>query len=90
MGTSTEINNIDARFLLPLTVDDDTNSVDNFTADRPKSCSRCFTMLITMILTIIRTPSADYSVLLSSVYLQDEIRLSLNSMYSTSVDWQAY
>jgi outer membrane receptor protein involved in Fe transport len=43
-----------------------------------------------MILTIIRGPSADYSVLLSSVYLQDEIRLSpkFNVLAGIRVDWQ--
>jgi outer membrane receptor protein involved in Fe transport len=43
-----------------------------------------------MILTIIKEPSADYSVLLSSVYLQDEIRLSpkFNVLAGIRVDWQ--
>jgi outer membrane receptor protein involved in Fe transport len=58
-----------------------------FLADRPKVCFNTDNNDFDYNK---RTPSADYSVLLSSVYLQDEIRLSpkFNVLAGIRVDWQ--
>jgi outer membrane receptor protein involved in Fe transport len=85
MGTSTEINNMVS--ILTFNGRWRTTLLIIFLIDL--IVFAVFTILITMILTIIRT-SADYSVLLSSVYLQDEIRLSpkFNVLAGIRVDWQ--
>jgi hypothetical protein len=90
MGTSTEINNIEYRFLTAFNGRWQYSSVDNFLADRPNRVRGVYNTDNNDFDYNKRTPSADYSVLLSSVYLQDEIRLSpkFNVLAGIRVDWQ--
>ena len=90
LGTSTEINNIEYRFLTAFNGRWQYSSVDNFLADRPNRVRGVYNTDNNDFEYNKKTPSADYSVLLSSVYLQDEIRLSpkFNILAGVRVDWQ--
>ena len=90
IGTSSEINSIEYRFLTAFNGRWQYSSVANFLADRPNRVRGVYNIENNDFEYNKKTPSADYSVLLSSVYFQDEIRFSkkFNLLAGIRVDWQ--
>ena len=90
LGTSTEINDIQYRFLTAFNGRWQYSSVANFLAEKPNRVRGVYNIENNNFDYNKKTPSADYSVLLSSVYFQDEIRLSkkFNFLAGIRVDWQ--
>ena len=89
-GTSTEINDIKYRFLTAFNGRWQYSNVANFLADKPSRVRGVYNIENNDFDYNKKTPSADYSVLLSSVYFQDEIRLSkkFNLLAGIRADWQ--
>lgn len=75
-GSSTEINNIEYRFLTAFNGRWQYRSVADFLADKPNRVRGVYNIENNDFEYNKRTPSADYSVLLSSFYLQDEFRIN--------------
>ncbi|MGZ9676004.1 TonB-dependent receptor [Flavobacterium sp. GNP001] len=89
-GASTEINAIEYRFLTAFNGRWQYNSVANFLNDQPSRVRGVYNIENNDFELNKRTPSADYSVLLSSAYVQDEIRLSkkFSILAGFRLDWQ--
>ena len=75
-GSSTEINDIEYRFLTAFNGRWQYKSVADFLADKPNRVRGVYNVENNDFEYNKRTPSADYSVILSSIYLQDEFRIS--------------
>ena len=75
-GSSTEINNIEYRFLTAFNGRWQYKSVSDFLADKPTRVRGVYNVENNDFEYNKRTPSADYAVLLSSIYLQDEFRIN--------------
>lgn len=90
IGTSSEINAIKYRFLTAFNGRWQYSSVANFLADKPNRVRGVYNIENNDFEYNKKTPSADYSVLLSSVYFQDEIRFSkkFNLLGGIRIDWQ--
>ncbi|WP_310557304.1 carboxypeptidase-like regulatory domain-containing protein [Flavobacterium sp.] len=75
-GSSTEINNIKYRFLTAYNGRWQYKSVSDFLNDKPNRVRGVYNVENNDFDYNKRTPSADYGVILSSIYLQDEFRIS--------------
>lgn len=75
-GSSTEINDIEYRFLTAFNGRWQYNNVADFLADKPSRIRGVYNIENNDFEYNKRTPSADYSVILSSVYLQNEFRIN--------------
>ncbi len=75
-GSSTEINDIEYRFLTAFNGRWQYKTVADFLADKPSRVRGVYNVVNNDFEYNKRTPSADYSVILSSVYLQDEFRIN--------------
>ena len=76
VGSSTEINDIEYRFLTAFNGRWQYKTVADFLADKPSRVRGVYNLENNNFEYNKRTPSADYSVLLSSVYLQDDFRIN--------------
>ncbi len=75
-GSSTEINDIEYRFLTAFNGRWQYKNVADFLADKPNRVRGVYNIENNDFDYNKRTPSADYSVILSSIYLQDEFRFN--------------
>ncbi len=75
-GSSTEINDIEYRFLTAFSGRWEYKTVADFLADKPNRIRGVYNAENGDFEYNKRTPSADYSVILSSIYLQDEFRIN--------------
>lgn len=76
LGTSTEFNDIQYRFLTAFNGRWQYSSVNNFLMDKPNRVRGVYNIEGNDFEYNKKTPSADYQVVLSSVYLQDEIKVN--------------
>ena len=75
-GSSTEMNDIQYRFLTAFNGRWQYKSVADFLADKPSRVRGVYNIENNDFEYNKKTPSADYSVILSSIYLQDEFRIN--------------
>ena len=75
-GSSTEINDIEYRFLTAFNGRWQYKTVADFLADKPSRVRGVYNVENNDFEFNKKTPSADYSIILSSVYLQDEFRIT--------------
>ena len=91
-GSSTEINDIEYRFLTAFNGRWQYKTVADFLADKPSRVRGVYNVENNDFEFNKKTPSADYSIILSSVYLQDEFRISskFNVLAGIRMDIQTY
>ena len=80
LGTHNEYYGIDYHFVTPWTRRWAYSSIDNFFANKPSRIRRTFNLGDNSYTNNFGNPSANYGVLLSSVYLQDELNLLQNRL----------
>ncbi len=91
-GVSSEINSIQYRFLTAFNGRWQYRNLADFLADRPNRVRGVYNIENNDYELNRKTPSADFGIILSSVYAQDEIRFSdkFNIIAGLRLDWQYY